>query len=1113
MTKPSLVSVAFFSFSPCCPTVRSQPAYLGFMLQCSRRLKAGYEQKGGNASVLGRKVEKRRSALVSSISRPSVASKGWKRSGLSRMKDGRYAGERKMWTREKGEEEEERREVEEDKGREREEGAVEREEERRREEGRKEEEEKRKRRAKVEAIASQMEFHDLRRPHEWYPHARSMTRKIIMHVGPTNSGKTHAALQRLKEAKKGVYCGPLRLLAEQVFERLNLEGVPCDLVTGEKVIRLEHLDKNQVGDGGKISEEDIALLYRDRSIDEDKNEKEGVEEGEYEYGGNRREGRDEEVKDEEERKGEEKREVAHRHHEYSPHSHSHSRVGHVSCTVEMTDVREQMDVALIDEYQLIGDESRGWAWTRALLGVPSLEVHLCGDTSAIDLVKSLLAPTNDEIEIRYYDRLSPLTVASKPLSSRLSSSSSSSSRSFGSYGRRLSESLEKQGFSASNNGPRFDWVYHLKDGDAVIVFSRKAVFQYKKEIEERLGIQVSVVYGSLPPETRSQQAKKFNSTSKEEEEEEGKKKSHDNDSKKEGEREKKILVATDAIGLGLNLNIGRVIFSTTSKYDGVEKRSLKASEVRQIGGRAGRFSSLFPSGIVTSLDPHGIPFIKHAFSQPVLQQKKAGLFPTFEHIQRFESALSSFLSLSNFHSSSIDDHEFIDYNDVNKKKKRIRGDSRSRGRKNDSSFEKDKLSLLSHIKLGGIVPPQLLSSSPKPLPDNIKAIEEAGDSFEMDPHLFGISSPRLSSSSSISSGKSRYEQSQQKKKQQESPTIKLGEILDVYEEVANLSGLYFLCSNDDHKLLAHAIDHLPLTLREKYTFVLAPVNAKEEVMMHFFSLFASSFSRGYDIPSPSISLMASRAFSMQSDSSHSSPLLHSGDRKTQKRRGFDFPHSPLSSSSSSSSNIIKNGIDKEEESSKTSEIPSLPSGEPISLRLWELMYKILDLYLWLSYRFEGFVGVEEALDSKAIIETQIALLLDFMPPDVALPTSHSRRSRIRRDARRERSERFDPRFEVLGTERNSKKFSPSHSRSDRDESIRSEKRKGGSIMRALEAKSRRRSDPRKKKEEEEYFEGSWHNTNKLLQMALDRVQSSSKSFKSKKKEGTKGKRRESAQGR
>ncbi|KAJ2420957.1 RNA helicase, partial [Coemansia sp. RSA 2522] len=60
------------------------------------------------------------------------------------------------------------------------------------------------------------EITDLRFPHEWTLGARTMKRRIIMHVGPTNSGKTYHALERLKNCKSGVYCSPLRLLAHEV---------------------------------------------------------------------------------------------------------------------------------------------------------------------------------------------------------------------------------------------------------------------------------------------------------------------------------------------------------------------------------------------------------------------------------------------------------------------------------------------------------------------------------------------------------------------------------------------------------------------------------------------------------------------------------------------------------------------------------------------------------------------------------------------------------------------------------------------------------------------------------------------------------------------------------
>ena len=57
---------------------------------------------------------------------------------------------------------------------------------------------------------------DLTCPASWYPAARQIRRRVVAHLGPTNSGKTHAALQQLGAAASGVYCGPLRLLAGEV---------------------------------------------------------------------------------------------------------------------------------------------------------------------------------------------------------------------------------------------------------------------------------------------------------------------------------------------------------------------------------------------------------------------------------------------------------------------------------------------------------------------------------------------------------------------------------------------------------------------------------------------------------------------------------------------------------------------------------------------------------------------------------------------------------------------------------------------------------------------------------------------------------------------------------
>ncbi|CAN0006674.1 unnamed protein product, partial [Hapterophycus canaliculatus] len=72
-------------------------------------------------------------------------------------------------------------------------------------------------------------------------------------------------------------------------------------------------------------------------------------------------------------------------------------------------------------------------------------------------------------------------------------------------------------------------------GDAVVAFSRRDIFSIKKEIESKTPHKCCVIYGSLPQETRAHQARLFNSE----------------------DSDYDILVASDAIGMGLNLNIRR----------------------------------------------------------------------------------------------------------------------------------------------------------------------------------------------------------------------------------------------------------------------------------------------------------------------------------------------------------------------------------------------------------------------------------------------------------------------------------------------------------------------------------------------------------------------------
>ncbi|XP_052147424.1 ATP-dependent RNA helicase SUV3, mitochondrial [Oryza glaberrima] len=324
---------------------------------------------------------------------------------------------------------------------------------------------------------------DLTHPHIWYPNAREKKRNVFLHVGPTNSGKTHNALKRLEASTSGVYCGPLRLLAREVAQRLNKANVPCNLITGQEREEIE---------GAK----------------------------------------------------------------------------HSSVTVEMADMTTEYQCAVIDEIQMVGCRSRGFSFTRALLGLCSDELHVCGDPAVVPLIQRILEPTGDVVTVQYYERLSPLV----PLKTTLGSFS------------------------------------NIKAGDCVVTFSRRSIYMLKRRIEMGGKHLCSVVYGSLPPETRTKQATMFN----------------DQDSNLN------VLVASDAIGMGLNLNISRIIFSTLEKFDGICNRELTVAEIKQIAGRAGRYGSKFPVGEVTCLNSDHLPLLHSALKSPSPIIERAGLFPTFD---------------------------------------------------------------------------------------------------------------------------------------------------------------------------------------------------------------------------------------------------------------------------------------------------------------------------------------------------------------------------------------------------------------------------------------------------------------------------------------------------
>ena len=132
-------------------------------------------------------------------------------------------------------------------------------------------------------------------------------------------------------------------------------------------------------------------------------------------------------------------------------------------------------------------------------------------------------------------------------------------------------------------------ISRLPRRSAIIAFSILDVYEIANKIKQSFG-GVSVVMGALSPEVRNAQVKLF---------EDGK---------------VDHIVATDAIGLGLNLNIKNIFFSDIIKFDGIRKRYLTFDEIAQIAGRAGRFLNdgfFGVTGNLKSLNNELISFVEN----------------------------------------------------------------------------------------------------------------------------------------------------------------------------------------------------------------------------------------------------------------------------------------------------------------------------------------------------------------------------------------------------------------------------------------------------------------------------------------------------------------------
>jgi len=113
---------------------------------------------------------------------------------------------------------------------------------------------------------------------------------------------------------------------------------------------------------------------------------------------------------------------------------------------------------------------------------------------------------------------------------------------------------------------------------AIVAFSTEDVYGIADLVRRQRG-GAAVVLGALSPRTRNAQVSLYQS----------------------GEVD--FLVATDAIGMGLNMDVDHVAFAAVEKFDGVGVRPLRADEIGQIAGRAGRHMNDGTFGVTSNAEP------------------------------------------------------------------------------------------------------------------------------------------------------------------------------------------------------------------------------------------------------------------------------------------------------------------------------------------------------------------------------------------------------------------------------------------------------------------------------------------------------------------------------
>jgi len=132
-------------------------------------------------------------------------------------------------------------------------------------------------------------------------------------------------------------------------------------------------------------------------------------------------------------------------------------------------------------------------------------------------------------------------------------------------------------------------ISRIERKSAIIAFSTEEVYAIAELLRRQKG-GAAIVMGSLSPKTRNAQVNLYQS----------------------GDVD--YLVATDAIGMGINMDLDHVYFSNLKKFDGKKIRRLKISEIGQISGRAGRYlndGSFGITGECSEINPEEIEFLEN----------------------------------------------------------------------------------------------------------------------------------------------------------------------------------------------------------------------------------------------------------------------------------------------------------------------------------------------------------------------------------------------------------------------------------------------------------------------------------------------------------------------